>query len=362
MVGLRDKSWDFVKFVLMFLVVFGHVCPADVEKWTPVTRIVGLFVMPLFFFVSGYFQSKIVDAQKLVQKFRKTMFRLLIPLVTWGGLYVFLSVLKLYQIPDLCSSSSVQEYVLDVIHFLKYTPFYIAGFYWFLTALLLCIVVGSCLSLLISVWRSIGLVVAILSPLFFCSLPHTLIELYHFSFVWLFYIGGMFFREYEHIILTFLKQKYCFSFFFIMLIVVVCIGKNYHPRNTFYYASNLFIDTSMTFIIRRYGIHLIAVMTLLYWIKYFYNRFSNVKLITKFANYGQDTLFIYCSHFFFLEFLYKPSLMPLLYHKDGTLLMVICEHVVGIFISAILYALLQYLCGICHRSRIASFLFLGVKQ
>lgn len=362
MVVLRDKSWDFVKFVLMFFVVFGHVCPADVEKWTPVTRIVGLFVMPMFFFISGYFQSKIVDAQKLVQKFRKTIFRLLIPLVTWGGLYVFLSVLRLYQIPDLCSSASVQEYVMDVIHFLKYTPFYIAGFYWFLTALLLCIVVGSCLSLLISAWRGIGLIVAILSPLFFCSLPNTLIELYHFSFVWLFYVGGILFREYEHKIITILKQKYCFSLFFIMLIVVVCIGNNYHPRDTFYYTSNLFVDTSMTFIIRRFGIHLIVVMTMLYWIKYFYDRFFTSRLIGIFANYGHDTLFIYCSHLIILEFLYKPSLMLLLYHKGGTLLMVICEHFVGIFISAILYAFLQYLCSLCHRSKIASLLLLGVKQ
>lgn len=358
----RDKSWDFVKFVLMFLVVFGHVCPADVEKWTPVTRIVGLFVMPLFFFVSGYFQSSIIVIRGLVQKFKKTFFRIVIPLIVWGGLYVCLSILKLYHIPDFDNSASVQEYYANVASFLKYTPFYIAGFYWFLTALLLCIFVGSCLSFLITIKKEIGLLVMVLSPVLFCMFPHSLIELYHFSFVWLFYVMGMLFKYYEQCILNIGKQKLWSLFFFIALLVTICLGVNFSPRDTFYYTSNLFTDTSISFIIRRFGIYLLAVITVLYWMKSLYNRFSTRRLISKLANNGQDTLFIYCSHVLFLEFLYKPLLMPVLYHKDGSLMMVIYEHLVGLIISALLYALLQYLCSICHWSKMVSFLLLGIKQ
>ena len=361
MIMLRDKSWDFVKFFLMFFVVFGHICPAG-EKWTPVTRIIGLFVIPGFFLVSGFFQSKIVDFRSLVKKFRKTIFRIVIPLIVWGGIYVFLSVLKLYKIPDISCSDSVQEYVENMVSFLKYTPFYIAGFYWFITALLLCITFGSCMSFLITIRRSVGLFILGVSPLFFCILPYTLIELYHFSFVWLFYVAGMLFKELKDSLLDIEKNKYGNVICFVMLLVAICYGVNFYPEETFYYTSNLFTETQMIFIVKRYALYLTTVLVMLYWIRFFYNRFSKNKLITRFANYGQDTLFIYCSHMLFLDFLYKPFLLPVLYHVNGSLMMIICEHVVGLLISVMLYVILQYLCGICHKSKMASFFLLGLSQ
>ena len=357
----RDLSWDFVKLVLMFFVVFGHVCPASETEWTPVTRIVGLFVMPLFFFVSGFFQSKIRDFKSLLEKYKKTIYRIVIPLFVWGGIYVFLSVLKLYPFPDVSNSALVQEYVKNVISFLKYTPFYIAGFYWFLTALLLCIIVGSCMSFLITIRRGVGLLVLGISPLFFCILPYTLIELYHFSFVWLFYVAGMLFKENKVILLDMEKKKKWIVIFFGMLLVAICLGVNFYPRDTFYYTSNLLLETPMKFIVRRNALYLTTVLAMLYWIRFLYNRFSKNKLIDRFANYGQDTLFIYCSHMLFIDFLCKPFLLPVLYHVNGSLIMVIFEHIVGLLISVMLYVILQYLCGICHKSKMASILLLGVS-
>jgi len=358
----RDLSWDFVKLVLMFFVIFGHVCPASETEWTPVTRIVGLFVMPLFFFVSGFFQSKIHDFKSLLEKYKKTIYRLVIPLLVWGGGYVFLSVLKLYPFPDVSNSALVQEFVKNVISFLKYAPFYIAGFYWFLIALLLCIIVGSCMSFLITIRRDVGLLVLGISPLFFCILPYTLIELYHFSFVWFFYVAGMLFKENKAILLDMEKKKKWVVLFFGMLLVAIRFGVYFYPRDTFYYTSNLLLETPMKFIVRRYALYLTTVLAMLYWIRSFYNRLSKNKLITRFANYGQDTLFIYCSHMLFIDFLYKPFLQPVLYHVNGSLIMVIYEHIVGLLISVMLYFILQYLCGICHKSKMAGFLLLGVSQ
>ena len=102
------------------------------------------------------------------------------------------------------------------------------------------------------------------------------------------------------------------------------------------------------------------VLSMLYWIRAFYNRYSKNKLIARFANYGQDTLFIYCSHMLFIDFIYKPYLHPVLYHVNGSLIMIICEHIVGLLISVILYFILQFLCGLCHKSKKASSLLLGV--
>ncbi len=357
----RELGWDFIKFVLMFFIIFGHLCPAG-EEWTPVTRIIGLFVIPSFFLVSGFFQSKIVDFKSLVRKFRKTLFRIVIPLIVWGGLYVFLSVLKLYQIPVVFNDVILQAYVTNMASFLKYTPFYIAGFYWFFTALLLCIFVGSCLSFLITIRRCLGIAVLVISPLLFCMLPYTLIELYHFSFVWLFYVAGMLFKEYKDILIGIGKEKYRNIIFFVMLLVAICFGVNFYPQETFYYTSNLLSETPTIFIVKRYALYLMMVLAMLYWIRAIYNRFSKNKLIVRFANYGQDTLFIYCSHMLFIDFLYKPFLLPVLYHVNSSLMMIICEHIVGLLISVMLYVILQYLCGLCHKSKIASSLLLGVSQ
>ena len=360
MMMIRDKSWDFVKFFLMFFVVFGHICPESVSEWTPVTRIIGLFVMPLFFFVSGFFQSRILDFKALLEKYKKTINRIVVPWLVWGGVYVILSVLKLFQIPDVFNSTSVQEYVKDVASFLKYTPFYIAGFYWFLTALLLCIFLGSCLSFLISIRRRVGISVLAVSPLLFCMLPYTLIELYHFSFVWLFYVAGMLYKEYKDSLLAIGKIQYWNVLFFVMLLVAFYYGVSFYPQETFYYTSNLFTETQMMFVVKRYALYLMMVLAMLYWIKAFYTKFSKNKLITRFANYGQDTLFIYCSHMLFIDFLYKPFLLPMLYHANGSLMIVICEHFVGLLISVMLYVFLQFSCSYMMRYRACRKLLMGL--
>ena len=77
----RNLSWDFVK--LMFLIVFGHFCPAG-ESWTLVTRIVGLCAILGFFFVSDYFQSRITSDADFVGKLCKTLLHIVVPMTAWG--------------------------------------------------------------------------------------------------------------------------------------------------------------------------------------------------------------------------------------------------------------------------------------
>lgn len=355
----RDKSWDFVKFVLMFFVVFGHICPADAAEWTPMTRIVGLFVMPSFFFVSGIFQSTITNFQELIGKFKKTFFRVFIPMMAWGTLYIILTILKLFPIPDISNRVSTIDYIYSIICFLKYSPYYIAGFYWFFTALLLCLLVGSCLSFLMNNRRDYGLLTLCLSPLFFCLLPKTIIELYHFSFIWPFYVMGMLYRFFKLNLNPHGKDQLYNCVFIVLLLVTICIGINYHPRDTFYYTSNLFVDTPLVFIIKRFLIYFIAVVSMLYWIRVLYKKYSKSKIVVKFSDYGRDTLFVYCSHMIFLEFLYKPIILPSIFHRNGQLLIVVCEHVTGILLSAILYAFLLYICFLFRKHQIVSKLFLG---
>ena len=87
---MRKTEWDFVKAVLMFIVIYGHVCPAlsgsdYPSTWNGLNRVTGLFAMPLFFFISGRFQTKISTFKEIGGKYKKTANRILLPLITWGG-------------------------------------------------------------------------------------------------------------------------------------------------------------------------------------------------------------------------------------------------------------------------------------
>ena len=57
----RDLYWDSLKFVLIFLVVYGH----TIETYSPdgsinraIYNLIYVFHMPLFIFISGYFSKK----------------------------------------------------------------------------------------------------------------------------------------------------------------------------------------------------------------------------------------------------------------------------------------------------------------
>ena len=87
---VRKGNWDFAKAILMFLVIYGHVCPAIsgdtyTEQWCALTRVTGLFVMPLFFFISGYFQTIIINSQDILRKYKKNIFESRCPSDELGG-------------------------------------------------------------------------------------------------------------------------------------------------------------------------------------------------------------------------------------------------------------------------------------
>ena len=64
--GIRDSYWDTLKFVLIFLVVYGHVLAIDNEEGSvnrAVFNLIFCFHMPLFVFVSGRF-SQVNDEKR----------------------------------------------------------------------------------------------------------------------------------------------------------------------------------------------------------------------------------------------------------------------------------------------------------
>ena len=351
----REKSWDFIKTLLMFFIVFGHICPSNPDEWTPITRIIGLFGIPLFFFISGFFQSRIDTFKALIERYKKNLFRIVVPMLSWGVLYVLLSSIKMY----VGNSYNIS----DVWQFYKYTPYYIMGYYWFLTALIFCQIFGTVLSLIINNNAKIGNTLLVVSFLFFCLLPHNFFEHYHFSFIWFFYGLGMLYRQLGKDCLQYVYSNtilLCLSI--LTMILLLRMGIHFMPSETFYYKSNLVVETPISFIIQRYLLYLSVSLLLLFWMKQCYRRFKGGNVVQILASWGLDTLFIYCSHMLFLEFIYKPNLMPILFHEEGSVIDRIMEHVVGILVSLALYWVLQYICIYCKRFKWIRVLLMGIRQ
>ena len=350
----REKSWDFLKTLLMFFIVFGHICPSDPDKWTPITRIIGLFAIPLFFFISGYFQSKVDSFKALIERYKKNFFRIVIPMLSWGLIYVIISAI--IQFPcgaNLCSS--------DIWQFFKYSPFYIMGIFWFLTALIFCQIIGSILSLII--WRNkmFGIILLIVSFPLFCLFSPTLLEHYHFSFVWFFYGLGMIYKQTNKDLLYYSYNIFILICLASITIIIVGFGMQLMPNDTFYYRSNLVIETPISFIIQRFTVYLSVSILMLFWLLYIYKMFADKYIVKLLASWGVDTLFIYCSHVMILVFIYRPYILPYLLHDDCSIDKSLEGHVVGLLLSIVLYWGLQTVCSLCKRFKWVKMLLMGGK-
>ena len=290
----REFSWDFIKFILMFFIVYGHLCPAG-EAWSPVTRIIGLFVIPGFFFISGYFQSQIEDVSSLLRKYQRLFMRIVLPMLSWGTIYVLVSLLQNVFKGDIVDANGLFQ-------FIKYFPIYVMGIFWFLTALILCAIFGSFISLIVVNNMYIGISILLVCPLVFCIISPPFFEHYHFSFVWLFYVVGMLNRHMAN--KYFSINKIWDILFLVLFVVIVFVGVGYEPQNTFYYESNLIRESSITFVLSRYVLYLIATISIIYGLMRFFRMFEESRIVNRLASFGADTLFIYCSHVLVLVFLY----------------------------------------------------------
>lgn len=346
----RRLDWDFVKAFLMLIVIFGHVCPANSDTWTPITRVIGLFAMPLFFFVSGYFQSNISDAISLLVKYKKTIMRIVIPQMLWGSIYVLLSFVVLL----LCRNQIAS--LKDLLIFFKYTPYYIAGFYWFFSALFLCVIVGSLISWLYFCCRMAGLMLLVISPFLFCLLP---IDLYHFSFVYFYYTTGMLYNKYQIKLLSIKGLAYIDWLMLILTILVIWYGCQFYPIKSFYYTSNLFKDTPFFDIVYRYGLCGITSILALYWIMKMFKKYSDKKVFRWFAVSGRDTLFIYCSHMLILEFVYYPILWSVYDKASFPQAPCLFSYLWGFVVAISLYIVLIYVSRWLNKNKKIMMLFSG---
>ena len=103
----RDLLFDFVKGVLIFLVVLAHVIRG---RGSIVYHVIYSFHMPLFVFVSGYFAVHSLS-KNLWDVGKKVLNRLIIPALIWSGVALVIHTVRGY---DRCFGSMVMDSLRDV--------------------------------------------------------------------------------------------------------------------------------------------------------------------------------------------------------------------------------------------------------
>lgn len=287
----RDNLFDSLKFILIFLVVLGHIFPGlwDARylaySWTERNLSTAMFTfiysfhMPFFVFISGYFSKNMT-----LEKFKRGF----LPLIVSYLIFQFLS-----YVPDIIKGQ------FDVVEFL-FEPF---GHLWYIICLILwrftfCFLPKLKIKplLLIGLSVFIGLSIGFIPV----TLPYTVIR--YFAFMPFFIMGVYCTRD---VIDRIRSVNKLYGWAIIMILVIfVWFAADYLMTSTFLLFPYTLIGNSNVLLglLKRvvlYGMAVVLSMCVI-----------NVAT-TRFAKWGSGTMTIYLLHMP-LIFLYKLVLAPYL--------------------------------------------------
>ena len=172
----RIDDFDFIKGVLIFFVIWGHCCMylsgSDYEK-NALTTYIRLFQMPLFIFISGYFQKSFSTASEGFAIFRKCIVHIGVPLASW--------IIVTYLLRLSVNAISVHKaLIIESTHG-------VVSLFWYLACLFMCQACFNLVGIVTSKWPKIGRLLFYSSPIWIMLFP---LDLFHFSFLWIFYLLG----------------------------------------------------------------------------------------------------------------------------------------------------------------------------
>ncbi|SFJ63201.1 nodulation factor fucose acetyltransferase NolL [Bradyrhizobium sp. Gha] len=162
----RDLALDFVKGVLIILVIVGHLIQyilyRDEAFWDSLCfKWIYMFHMPLFMAISGFLVCRTLLRKSLAQAVGDRAMQLLLPVLFWGALLETAKLAVLPRVPD------ASGYILPLLYD-------ITGTYWFIWAAFVCFLLVKLLLTFdhCSPWSLFVSVVAVgLVPLTFSIFP-----------------------------------------------------------------------------------------------------------------------------------------------------------------------------------------------
>lgn len=169
---VRKLEFDFIKGALILFVVWGHCCMynsgPDYDKnfLTSYTR---LFQMPLFIFISGFFQKDINNVLEIKTKLNKTFVTLVIPIISYYLLSVSILSITTYTL------NGIFEIILLKGHF---------SILWYLLCLLMCVLFYIPFNYISVKRRLLGIIMLCASPLLVMLIPS---NIFNFQFLYTFF-------------------------------------------------------------------------------------------------------------------------------------------------------------------------------
>lgn len=302
----RNKYLDVVKYVLIFLVVWGHVIqqtshlPTYPEQIDPLVRFIWTTHMPLFMGLCGYFFYKSLAKYNNAAEYRKNklqqrMLGLFIPMLSFGFLKVLISM---------CEG----EYDFTINNFLVYWLIQ-AEKIWFLGDLAINTIIMLCLWYFCNDnfshdWKIIilGIPLACIPKLFNISaLPH----------MYLYFALGFCCNMMRY---SYIKIFNSVKYWLIALTIFICAYSVFSnlpwPPSEFIFTLtnhtifNLIINDSLKIILGISGSYL--VLLIVYKVYIFFIKIDrNNKLINKIACVGKYTLDIYLLQIIIVEYIFR---------------------------------------------------------
>ena len=260
----RDKSFDFIKGVLIFLVVWGHVISSYDKHFTlnPLYIWIYSFHMPLFIFVSGYFAGNVISKSFAICM--KSRFkRLFLPALCWTLInFIFIS------------SNDIKE--LGFIQSI-YNSFRSA---WFLYCLFALYLITCATFKLKHKYGVLGIIIIV----GYISYPyHPVDVIKHFQIIRQLplFVMGLYYASHKDLFKNNIwKTIYCFLF--VIYLVWLCVAAEKHQL----------LFSNENYIVR--GIILIIASVVFYvMLKKLYSVGTNIRVVNWITIIGANTLGIY---------------------------------------------------------------------
>lgn len=125
----RNNEVDFIKGLLIILMIFGHISHSN-EILINIVDYIYIFHMPIFLFLSGYYFNL---KRKPLQSITITMNKIFIPYIIFITIYLFI----LYYVNQIGLQTSNYIGHISLVSYLNYVFIEPIGAYWFLHTLIL---------------------------------------------------------------------------------------------------------------------------------------------------------------------------------------------------------------------------------
>ena len=336
----RIDTYDYMKCIAIIIVVMGHLynlsydeMPLGPSMQSKVNQFIQICEMPLFFFLSGLFAKSQVQLSGVLSQLKSKFFQLILPFFACG-------ILAAYFIREGTIQGMFQDY-----H--KYG-------YWFLQSLFMFYIYFYGISLLFRVEKA-----SLRIALYFCSIfllyivakiliqynPSLAIYLnaYALKQYYLFFVLGYLFKQYQQILLSFIRAKLgtivLFGYIFI-IISLTCVNITGGGKTIINILASISVILILYFFIENHknSFPLIMQRSMLY--------------------IGRHTLDIYVLHYFLIP-TNQPWMHQLFGISNGTSYNVLFEILGGILISLIVILGCIMLSTFIRMSKLMSLFLLG---